>query len=824
MNCPKCNFENPADSSFCSKCGTNLISIEGISVPHTETLETPTEELSRGSTFAGRYEVIEELGKGGMGRIYRVEDKKIKAEVALKLIKPEIAAEKKTIERFSNELKMARMISHRNVCRMFDLGEEKGTHYITMEYVPGEDLKSMIKMSKQLSVATTINIAKQVCEGLIEAHRLGVVHRDLKPSNVMIDKEGNVRIMDFGIARSIKAKGITDAGMIIGTPEYMSPEQVEGKEVEKRSDIYSLGVILYEMLTGKVPFEGDTPLSIAVKHKTEPAPDPRKANVQIPEDISRLILKCLEKDKGKRYQSADEVYTELSRIEKVIPTTDRIFPRVRIKKEKIEVIKLKKALIYGGAAVFLILLVLTGIYLISGRRKAIDSIAVLPLENLSGDPEQEYFADGMTEALIGELAQIKALQRVISRQSVMQYKGSRKPLPEIGRELNVNAILEGSILLIEQRVRITANLFEAKTEKNLWSQRYERDLRDVLSLQGEMAQTIAKEIKIAVTPEVQARLARARPVNPEAYQDYLRGRFYWNKRTEEGLLKAIKYFEQSIEKDPNCALLYAGLADSYIVLPLYSAFPAKEAAVKAQEAALKALEIDNMLSEAHTSLASFFWNYKWDWLTAEREFKRSIELNPNYGTAHHWFALLLMYLGRHEESIIEIKKAQELDPFSLIINANVGNILYHARRYDEAIEQYLKTLEMDPNFAELRWYLGLAYEQKRAYEEAIKEIQEAINLSRGLWRYKATLGHIYALSGKRAEAMKTIEELKVLLKRNQGSFYYMAKIFAALGENNQALDCLEKAYDVHEIWMKYLKIEPLSVSYTHLTLPTKRIV
>ncbi|TET67100.1 MAG: serine/threonine protein kinase, partial [Candidatus Aminicenantes bacterium] len=325
MKCPKCHFDNPSDSKFCKECGTQIIPLKEI--PVTETLETPKEELTTGSTFAGRYQIIEELGKGGMGKVYKVFDKEVNAKIALKLIKPEIAADKKTIERFRNELKTARDISHKNICRMYDLNKEEGSYYITMEYVEGQDLKSLVRQTGQLAMPTTISIAKQVCEGLSEAHKLGTVHRDLKPSNIMIDREGNARIMDFGIARSLKAKGITGAGVMIGTPEYMSPEQVEAKDVEQRSDIYSLGIILYEMTTGRLPFQADTPFAVGVMQKSETPENPKEFNPQITDDLSHVILKCLEKEKEKRYQSAGEIRSELENIEKGIPTTEKVVPK-----------------------------------------------------------------------------------------------------------------------------------------------------------------------------------------------------------------------------------------------------------------------------------------------------------------------------------------------------------------------------------------------------------------------------------------------------------------------------------------------------------------
>ncbi|MGB6866585.1 MAG: serine/threonine-protein kinase, partial [Candidatus Aminicenantaceae bacterium] len=408
VRCPQCQFENPDETVFCGKCGTKFPSPKEVKV--TETIEAPREELTTGSTFAGRYQIIEEIGKGGMGKVYKVLDKEVKAKIALKLIKPEIASDKKTIERFRNELKTARDISHKNICRMYDLNKEEGSYYITMEYVSGEDLKSFIRRSEKLTIGKAITVAKEVCEGLTEAHRLGVVHRDLKPSNIMIDREGNVRIMDFGIARSLSTKGITGAGVMIGTPEYMSPEQVEGKDVDHRSDIYSLGVILYEMLTGRVPFEGDTALAVAMKHKGDMPKDPKELNPQIPDDLNSVILKCLEKDKEKRFQSAEEFRSELENIEKGIPTTERVIPeRKPLTSREITVqFSLKKAFV---PALVVIAVVIIGLVIwqllpqkeVVSAPKIENSIAVITFKNLTGDEAYDYLNEAIPNLLITNL-------------------------------------------------------------------------------------------------------------------------------------------------------------------------------------------------------------------------------------------------------------------------------------------------------------------------------------------------------------------------------------------------------------------------------------
>jgi len=812
MKCPKCQAENPETKQFCADCGTSLTPAKEPRPELTETLQKPVRELTTGSTLASRYQIIEELGHGGMGKVYKVFDTEIQAKMALKLIKPEVSADKTTIERFRNELKIARDISHKNICRMYDLGKEAGNYFITMEYVSGEDLKSFIRRSRQLVVGTAIFIAKQVCEGLAEAHRLGVVHRDLKPGNIMIDKEGNAKIMDFGIARSISAKGITGAGVMIGTPEYMSPEQVEGKEVDQRSDIYSLGIILYEMLTGQVPFEGDTPFTIGVKQKSEIPKDPRGLNAQIPEDLSRLILRCLEKDKGKRYQTAEELRAELEKIEQGLPTTERTAPKRKSMTSREITVKFNVRKVLGPALIVLVLAVAAVLLWRYIPRKetvstaiAKKSIAVLPFEDLSATKNQEPLAEGIPETLINALSSIEDLH-VSARTSSFSFKGRQQDIREIGQKLGVGTLLEGSIQVAGNRLRIMVRLINIADGFPLWSQDYNKTVDDIFSIQDDIAKSVVKALKIKLLGEKEEPLVKSYTANREAFNFYLQGRYFWEKRGKEDVLRAIGFFNKATEKDPTYALAYSGIADSYDVLGNNGMLPANEAFPKAITAARKALEIDTGLAEAHVSLAHALWNFKHDFTQAEREYKIAIELNPGYATAHHWFALVLATLGRHDEAIKEIMQARDLDPLSPRINANVGYILYLGRKCDQAIEELKKSVELFPEHAINYAHIGQAYALAGRYKEAISAFNHCLELEGAM--YICWPAYCYALSGHRDEAQKRLKTIIENSKKGLVSFTTIARVYVGLGDKEQAFIWLDKAFLENDATLINLKVDP----------------
>jgi TolB-like protein/tRNA A-37 threonylcarbamoyl transferase component Bud32/Flp pilus assembly protein TadD len=705
IECPKCNFDNSPGTDYCVKCATTLPSPEAISAYPTAALKTPAKELTRGSTFSGRYEIIEELGEGGMGKVYRVEDKKIKEEVALKLIRPEIAADKKTIARFSNELKFARKVAHRNVCRMFDIDQEGETHYITMEYVPGQNLNGMIKMMGKLSPGQAITIAKHVCEGLAEAHRLGVVHRDLKSSNILIDKNGYARIMDFGIARSLRTKGITGAGVMIGTPEYMSPEQVVGKEADQRSDIYSLGVIMYEMMTGKLPFKGDSTLNIALKHKTAMPPDPRQLNAQISEDLCRVIFKCMEKEKKNRYQDTKELLSELTRIEEGIPTTERAVPKKKpttLKKETVTFSKRWMAI----AALFAVVAI-TVIAILYFRKEGpvippseVKMLVVLPFDNL-GPPEDEFFAAGLTEELTSRLSALHELG-VISRTSARQYKKTDKTSKQIGKELGVDYVLEGAVRWDRSpdgqgQVRVTSQLIRVSDDINIWSQRYDRVINDIFSVQSEIAEQIARQLDITVL-EPERRALYARPTdNLDAYQYYLYGREHedkgWLHSDHQEFQLAVEMYEKATELDPDFAMAYTKKSIIHSRMYFFSYDRTEECLAKSRAAVNRALELQSDLPEAHLALAYYYYWGHLDYNRATEIFESIQKARPNFSPE------LLGYIqrrqGKWEESLSSLKKAFRLDPRYSQLAYQIGLSYLGRRRYDQAEEWFNRTISIN---------------------------------------------------------------------------------------------------------------------------------
>ena len=629
---------------------------------------------------------------------------------------------------------------------------------------------------------------------------------------------GHAKVLDFGVAKLVPpvseatvTESLTESHAVVGTLSYMAPEQLRGEKVDARTDIYALGVVLYEMATGRRPFDASLPIALAgdIQHKAPPPPGRIKPD--LPLKLEDIILKCLDKDPANRYQAAKEMEVDLRRLG-MPPPTQGVPPPERAKAPWL------RAALWAGISALLLGAALVGLNVVSWRDGLFSrvhppqmrSLAVLPLENLSRDPDEEYFADSMTEAIITDLAKINAL-RVVSRTSVMRYKRTQKPLPEIAKELNVDAIVEGSVQRAGNRVRITAQLIHAATDQHLWAEAYERDLRDVLVLQDEVARNIAQQVRVKLTPEENIRLSSGRPVDPEAYQLYVKGRYFWAKRNQESFNRAISYFREAIDRDPSYAAPYSGLADCYVLFG--SSFdvgghPPSEVQPKAKAAALKALELDSSLADAHNSLAYVKLNYDWDWSGAEAEFKRSLELNPGYAHGHHWYAHLLFSSGRRDEALAESTRSLELDPLSPILVVHLGWHYLYTRQHDRALDQLAKALELEPSYALAHWYRGLAYEEKKMYPEALRELTKTKDLLPGNLAVQSDIGHVYAVSGNKSEAEKTIARLKQESTRTYVNLYELALIYIGLGQNDQAFDWLEKAYRERSDQLIYLKVDP----------------
>jgi len=763
----------------------------------------------------GHYRIIEKVGSGGMGVVYRAHDDQLERDVALKVLPSGTLSDNSSRKQFHKEALALAKLSHPNIETIYEFDTQDGIDFLVMEYVPGKTLADRL-VSGALPEKEVVALGMQIAAAIEEAHNRGIVHRDLKPRNIAITDRGQAKVLDFGLAKllpqvnELTSDTLSDTQAGAGTLPYMPPEQLQGEPVDARADIYTIGAVLYEMATNRRAFPQELPSRVidAILHH-QPVP-PRALNSRISPELERIILKCLDKDPGRRFQSAKELLVDLGRLDGAA-SNRHAHPQPSPFKPK----RTPLLIVYSLAALLAIAVTLIAVNVhgwrdrLMGRARPpqIRSLAVLPFENLSGDTDQDYFADGMTDALINDLGQISAL-RVISRTSVMAYKGAKKSLPVIARQLHVDAVVEGSVRRYGDKVQINVQLVQASTDLQLWGKSYEQDLRDILTLQNTAARAIADEIQIKLTPQEQARLSRNDPVDPAAHEAYLTGRFYWNKRTPQGLQKSIDYLEKAIAKDPKYAVAYAALADSYHLLPELTAVPASEAFPKARTAALKALQLDDSLAEAHTALGNVKEDYDWDWQGAEKEYKRAIELDPGYEIAHLWYSNLLLELGRLPEALAEARTAQQLDPLSAFTNDNLAAILYYAGEFDQAVEQCQKTLEIDPASHQAHRHLGQVYIQERRYPDAVSELKKAVELSPGSTEALAELGYVLGISGKKEEARQILLELQDSSQHRAVSSYHLAIVHIGLGERELALQSLRKAVDDHSPGVVHLKVSP----------------
>ena len=749
------------------------------------------------------YKILEKLGEGGMGVVYKAEDTKLKRAVALKFLPHRLSASDQDKERFLQEAQSASALNHPNVCTIYDIQEFDGQTFIVMEYVEGKTLR---EAKSGVSTRQAVDIIAQVAEGLAAAHEKGIIHRDIKADNIMLRSDGRVQIMDFGLAKLQGASSLTKAGSTIGTTAYMSPEQVQGEEADHRTDIFALGVVMYELLTGQLPFKGAHEAAVMYEIVNVDPQSVRTARPEIEPNLERIVMKCLEKDRGTRYQSARDVIADLKRFKRD-SEGKQVQPPGSVPSSQ----PVRRQVTWLKVVVPVILLVAVAVaawFLLRGKGEMLDSLAVLPFENAGNDQSMEYLSDGITESLINGLSKLSNLT-VMSRSSVFHYKGKETDPQKAGKELGVKAVLTGRVTQRGEDLIIITELVNVSNNSHIWGDQYNRKFSDILSVQEEIAREISRNLSVELGKDEEKKLTKRSTENTEAYQLYLKGRFHWNKRKADDLNKAVEYYNQAIQVDPNYALAYAGLASTYVLLPEYAGLRPKDAIPKIEGAVKKASDLDPTIAEPHAALGLMRTLFGHDWNGAEDEFKRAIELNPSYPTTRHWYSVCLRQQGKFEQALVEIRRAQELDPLSLVINQNVAEVYIAMRQYDRALEQLKKTLELDPNFPGAREDLGLLYAQQGKFDEAINELQRTRQIvgPDNLYGLQS-LGFVYAKAGKKDEAIRILNRLLGLSKQGSPMSVQIAMVYAGLGEKDKALVWLEKGYDEQDQFLGYLKSVP----------------